>query len=238
MEFDNSIFSIKEELLLAANTRAAFCSLLNAHFITLPDSDFVEHIQSADYILALESLTEDKTRQNDFFTGASLMLGYIRSTFSLDVAELAGMLGVERTRLYRGVTPGYSPPPPFEAVWSTNNNVSEVLQNLSGAYRIAGMTIVAEAKERLDYIGVQLDFLRQLALREVNDIQVGDEAGARISLERQATFLSEHLGQWLPLFIDKALEIANNDFYRGHLLMLRGFIAYEREQMKLLLLNT
>jgi TorA maturation chaperone TorD len=48
-------------------------------------------------------------------------------------------------------------------------------------------------------------------------------------LKAQSAFMQDHLGQWAPYFIDKAMEQVGTDFYRGHLLMLRSFIKTEQE---------
>jgi TorA maturation chaperone TorD len=42
--------------------------------------------------------------------------------------------------------------------------------------------------------------------------------------------MSQHLGNWAPAFIKKALEYAKTEFYEGRLLMLRGFFANEKRE--------
>jgi len=229
----------REELAEIARSRASFCAFVNAHFTTLPDPGFVERIRSEEIISALGALADDHVLHTDVTTGASLMLGYLRSTAHVEPSELSEKLGVDRTRLYRGLAPNYGPPPPCEAVWSRRSaDTTVVLQELAAIYRESGMAISPEARERLDYIGVELDYQRQLALREAEAWQAGDDQKAGELLRRQADFLSEHMGQWVPPFIEKALSMAETDFYRGHLVMLRGFLAGEEERIQALLEET
>jgi len=47
--------------------------------------------------------------------------------------------------------------------------------------------------------------------------------------------MHEHLGNWVPGFVAKALTIADTDFYRGHLMMLRGFLSAEEERLQVIL---
>lgn len=94
-----------------------------------------------------------------------------------------------------------------------------------------GLTPSPDATERLDYIGVELDFMRELALREAAAWESDTPEPAAKLLEAQHAFMTEHLGEWPSAFVEKALEWVKTDFYKSHLLMLRGFIASERQEL-------
>ena len=158
-----------------------------------------------------------------------LMLNFLEKTRGMDLAKLTEKLGVDRTRLYRGVSKGYGPPPPYELVWSKNVEDFGVLQTISRIYKEAGLEPSPDTKERLDYISVEMDFLRELAQKEVLAWNSGDGLSASHLLEMQRNFMNQHFGEWVPLFIEKAFEYVETDFYRGHLLMLRGFIKEQKE---------
>jgi TorA maturation chaperone TorD len=112
-------------------------------------------------------------------------------------------------------------------VWSRTVKDYSVLQAVAGKYREAGLEPSADARERVDYMGLEMDFLRELALREAAAWDAGEQETARSLLASQQAFLSQHLGDWAPDFIAKALEYVETDFYKGHLLMMRGFLAYQ-----------
>lgn len=225
-----------QEFAEIARSRAALFAFMNIHFNNLPDETFVKHIRSDNFSSALRDLQTDEILGTDTTTGAGMMQSYLRSTVDMDATELSNALGVDRTRLYRGLSPSYGPPPPYEAVWSKKErNVTAVLQMVAGIYQADGMAISPQAKERLDYVGVELDYLYQLAMREANAWDAGEKETASGLLQRQETFLREHLGHWMPLFVEKALTLAETDFYRGHLTMLRGFVLEEQERMRALL---
>ena len=218
------------EMAESARTRASFSSLLNVHFITLPDSDFVKRIRDTEFCTAMESLANDQALPADLSVGASLMLKFMRDNADVADAELSDILGRDRTTLYRGLTPKESPAPPCEAVWSrTRPNVTELLQELVAIYRQSGMFLAEETGERLDYIGVEMDYMRQLAEREAEAWQTGEEETGGELFRQQSEFFTSHLGEWAPFFLEKALSMVKTDFYRGHLTMLRGFLAYEEE---------
>lgn len=220
-----------QEMASIARARAAFYSFLNVHFTTLPDVAFVERIRSGEIASMLEALVNDESAGIDIATGASLMRAYLDKTRSDDQSQLAENLGVDRTRLYRGVSPRYGPPPPYEMVWSKTWQDVRLLEMLAGIYRETGLAPSPDVKERSDYIGVELDYMRELALREAAAWEAEASESATKLLESQQAFMNEHLGEWVRGFIEKALEWVKTDFYKGHLFMLRGFIASEQQEL-------
>jgi len=223
-----------QEMAEIARARASFCAFLNVHFTTLPDQEFVGRIREREFLGALNALAEDSSAP-EVATGAMLMLGFIRSSLNTDAAALSEELGIDRTRLYRGVSPTYGPPPPCEAVWSNQGTeTATVLKALADVYVAAGMAMSSEARERLDYVGIELEFLRLLALREVEAWTAGQEADANSLLQQQAKFVDEHLMHWVPAFVERALKQAETDFYRGHLGMLGGFLGGEQQRLNFL----
>ncbi len=163
-----------------------------------------------------------------------MMRSFLESQRSEPKAKLSEMLGVERTRLYRGVGQAFGPPPPYEMVWSRQAQGFEVLQAVAAEYRKVGLEPAEDAKDRLDYIGLEMQFLRELALREAATWEEGEEQKSQELLTLQHAFLNNHLGSWAPDFIEKALEMAETDFYRGHLKMMRGFLNAQKVELDML----
>ena len=128
-----------QELANIAKARAAFYSLLNVHFTTLPDQSFIQQIRNNEFAAMLDSIIKDDSVAKDVVVGATLMRDYIEKTRSDAIPDLAEKLGVDRTRLYRGVAPGYGPPPPYESVWSSGGEGTAILQAVAGVYREAGL---------------------------------------------------------------------------------------------------
>ncbi len=223
-----------QELAIIAKSRAAFYSLLNVHFTVLPDAEFVGRIRDSDFTSVLDSLVNDESLAKGIAQGAALMRDYVNKTRGDQAAKLSEKLGVDRTRLYRGVAPGYGPPPPYESVWSGSGQGTAVLQAIAAVYREAGLARSPDATERIDYIGVELDFMREMALREAAAWESGARDAADQSLKAQYSFMNEHL-QWIPAFVDKALEQVETDFYKGHLLLLCHYVIEDQERLQELL---
>lgn len=224
------------ELRLLAEARAAFSAFLNLHFLNLPDGAFVDEIRSAGYKSMLEQFAQDVDVQAEISEGARLMLEFIVGNAGVEAKQLSETLGIDRTRLYRGVSPAYGPPPPYEAEWSGDSvNLPEFLQKLARSYHQDGLAGADDTHDRLDYVGVELAYVEFLAQQEAVQLESGDLAAARQLLERQNLFFQGHLVAWVPKFVEKALEYARTDFYRGHLHMLRGFLLEQGGLLPLLL---
>lgn len=99
---------------------------------------------------------------------------------------------------------------------------------LAQFYQRAGVELVSKCHERLDYLGVELDFMRLLAEREAAAWEANDEAAAARLYMMQKQFFDEHLSGWTLRFVEKALESVRTDFYRAHLRMLEGLIETEK----------
>ncbi len=215
-------------LLDLTRARASFYSFVNLHFLELPDELFAASLREAAFISALESLGQSHEVHREITKGASLMRNYLNETESLSHRELAKQLGMDRTRLYRGVSPTYGPVPPYEALWIGKDRNADVLPELAGIYQASGFGLQEDVKERLDYIGIQLSYMEQLVTKESEAREAGHKEEAQGILDREKAFLQDHLGQWTPGFVTSALEHARTDFYRGHLRMLQGFIEQEK----------
>jgi TorA maturation chaperone TorD len=205
-----------------ARVRASFCSFLAFHFNEIVDIAFVKQIREIEPSF-LNSLKNTLDFESDVRTGASLMLSYINETSKQDISALAENLGVEKTRLYRGVSPSYGPPPPYEAVWNGPISDTKTLQTLAEEYRHADLILSPDLHERLDYIGIELDFIRAMSESE-SEAWESDPDMAWDLLKSQIAFANNHLSNWVPAFIEKALSFAETNYFKGHLIMLRGFI--------------
>jgi putative dimethyl sulfoxide reductase chaperone len=231
MDMPNETMLDLQEMAEAARARAAFSSFLSLHFNILPDQAFAERLRSGDVKKVLQTLISDANSTDEFVEGARLMNSYLERMNAENPEKLSENLGVDRTRLYRGIAQGYGPPPPYELVWSRSTPGVELLQGLSHTYHEMGLVLSPEAKERPDYIGIELDFIHELAQQEAAAWESNQSEIAVILLAAQRSFMHDHLGQWAPYFIDKAMEQVGTDFYRGHLLMLRSFISSVQEDL-------
>lgn len=200
---------------------ATLIQAISCHFQALPDEAFVAHVRSEPFRFVLQTLKEEGS--GALPQGAALMDSFIEETATVPTQDLSRMLGVDRTRLYRGVTPVYSPPYPAEAVWRKmeDRRAAQLFEELNRIYRSQGMEMTRDAMERPDYLGTQLEFLGRLADCAAEASARNDGVSVSALDEALTSFAQNHL-RWLPAFIEEAAPRAETDFYRGHLLMLSG----------------
>ena len=159
--------------------------------MNLPDEVFIQQLRSDEFIQALENVEPEENLPSDLIAGAGLMKNYLLEHSELPGKEMSERLGIDRTRLYRGVSPTYGPPPPFEAVWRPDQaNTTALLQQIAELYHRSGLAQSPEAHERLDYIGIELAFIEYLASEEAAlgrpemSTRPGNCSVARLNLSR------------------------------------------------------
>jgi TorA maturation chaperone TorD len=222
-----------ENFLALARARASFCTFVNIHFTHLPNEPFVQFLRKNHFFDALAELKQSEEVPLEIAKGAEFMLSFLNSTKDLVPKEMAKSLGLDRTQLYRGISPNIGPSPPYETLWTDNRvDCRDLLKKISRVYHNFGYTPAINTHERLDYIGIELDYFGHLIQKEVLHREALDVEAARNIMTLQDVFLRDHLNRWAPEFIRKALTFVRTDFYRGHLHMLNGFIEEEKEVLK------
>jgi len=218
------------QLKLLAEARAALCAFLKLHLLDLPDEVFVNQIRRPSTLAFLQRLAQEPSLPVGIAQGAGLMLAFLETHAQTEAAQLAQQLGIDRTRLFRGISPDYGPPPPYETVWTASREMPlKRLQRISALYLQDGLERSPDSPERVDYLGVELAYLEALAQREAASRASRHAGRAARWHDRQRRFLAEHLGSWVAAYARKASEAARTDFYRGYLLMLVGFVEEQRE---------
>jgi putative dimethyl sulfoxide reductase chaperone len=215
-----------------ARGRSSFYAFINTHFMMLPDENFVQQMRQSGWVDAFMAFATDPEVHPELHEGWTRILGFLDETKNLPAGELSRILGIDRTRLYRGVSGTFGPPPPYEGVWVNGGQETEkVLGRLMAIYREAGLALGEEFKERADYIGTEMDYLRQMTLQEAEAWESGDIRKAMETVHREKLF-AESLSEWFSRFTTEAWEFAQTDLYRGHLQMVKGFLADEIERMQ------
>jgi DMSO reductase family type II enzyme chaperone len=110
---------------------------------------------------------------------------------------------------------------------------AHALADIAGWYRAFGLAIAPEAKERVDHIGVELEFMYVLTHKEAHALARGATDRAQLCVETQIGFLLEHLGRWGPLFARRLRQQAPPGFYAALAAALEAFFALELQRFGL-----
>ncbi len=220
-----------QEMADLATSRSRVYGFLGALYNRLPDDQFAASLSSPELVAFLSSLGESEEAPEDMREGLRLMRTFIDASSGKPVEELKTELAVERTRLLRGIKPGYGPPPPYESVYagSAEQQNMGVVSGVRSAYAQAGASLPEEIHDQPDFIGFELDFMRHLAEREAQAWAQDDEREVMRVTQMEQTFLGEHVYRWIPRFCDVMFEQARLDFYRGVARLTKGFLLGEAQ---------
>ncbi len=180
-------------------------------------------------VRAFLDLIADEVQTNDVGQGIQLITHFLERSSSLEEEQVEIVLAEDWTRICCGIHPTFGPPP-YEALYRQDGiDPGVLLQTLAAGYAEAGAMIKSDYSNRLDYIGLELNFLSFLAEQEASAWKNGEEAAGNQFRHRAGLFIAEHLVLWADHFFSKALEHASTDFFKGILLVSRGVIAMESE---------
>ena len=105
------------------------------------------------------------------------------------------------------------------------------LGDIAGFYRVFGLEVSDRAKERLDHIAVELEFMGFLAFKEAYALTHHGEEKASICRDAQRKFLEEHLARWAPLFAELLSRKAPEGLYRHLASCLGAFLTAECQRV-------
>jgi hypothetical protein len=206
-----------------ASARAEMYGLLFDVFVGLTGDALLAESREGRFEELLS--TEAKTYGQRVREGARLVASYRSSSKdgSPDVlvkellVDRAWLLGSAGARVFR---------PPYERLYVDGPaGEGSLLQALNGFYRNAGLALGDESRESPDFLFVELDFMKQLCLREVEESLGRMPVGPTRAIERQ--FLGQHVGKWAEGYCIEAGMHARTALFRGFLAVLDGFIAAE-----------
>jgi len=228
--------SIKDWAALAA-CRSGVYGFLGAVYSRVPDNQLIEKLLNPDLINFLMSLQRTENLSEEMREGLRLIEDFIQSSQGRPMNELRKELTVERTRLFRGLKPIYSPPPPYESVYLSSDQLPliQATAAVARAYSEMDVFLPEEVRDQPDFIGYELDFMRRLTDREAQAWNQGKKDLALKLLEKEQEFLEGHLIRWIPSCCDALLKWAKLHFYMGLIKVTKGFVMEEARKTKELL---
>lgn len=222
-----------EEWVALAESRSRLYGFLAAVYNCLPDDRLAAGLLSRDLDGFFCSLENTEQLPELVVEGLRMIQEFAHDRQGTPVEVLQTQLAVDRTRLLRGVKPGYGPPPPYESVYAGSEEKPLMQAGISvrQAYAEAGVGLPEEVKDQPDFIGFELDFMRHLAAQEAQAWQDEWRTEALRFLEKARTFLEEHVVRWVPRFCEVMEQEARLGFYRGIARMTKGFVLDEAAKL-------
>jgi len=210
-----------------AGGRAGLYDLFAGVFGRLPDEAFLTKIEGKKLQSFLDSCAAVEGR--GFKTGVDCILRYRTGMKGRPGHEILEDLSIDRTAILRG-TGHEDLRPAYEGLYGSKKNVENGLLKVRRSYRKAGLAPDDAIKESPDFLCLELDFMKQLCLRERHEWLSQKETQATVA--HQEEFLGEHLGNWVGEFCRETAKHARTDFFRGFALMLDAFISQETAYLR------
>jgi anaerobic sulfite reductase subunit A len=91
-----------------------------------------------------------------------------------------------------------------------------------------GIQVPEEWHQPPDYIGVELDFMRFLCEEESRRRDDGEQNALREAVEAEKSFLENHIALWVPIFCERMLEEAREEYYLGIAYLTLGLVGFDR----------
>ena len=201
-----------------AGARASLYDLLVKIFNHLPDEDLLKKIEGRVF--------------EDMFSGFSGMehiKSYRSQMAKKSQEDILTELSVDRTKILRGTGPKELKPP-YEGCYKKDCDMGSAAIKVRSFYRTAGMLPDESVPESPDYLCVELDFMKNLCLREKEQWLSGEDASEILATEE--CFLTEHLGCWIGDFCSVTKEYAMTDLYRGFSEILNEVIMMDKEYLR------
>jgi putative dimethyl sulfoxide reductase chaperone len=222
--------------------RATFYYLLVAVFEQAPDRVLLAKITDGEFerlLAGYRGLGEQGIR-----TGLELISSYQSSIRERPEENVLTELAVDRTTILRG-TGHTDMKPPYEGLYRKGARFGDSVSQVRQFYRKAGLVPDETVTDAADYLCVELDFMKQLCLREetlrLEEGEVGETIAKTTAqtvtqtIELEEEFLRVHLGNWVGAFCSAVEKHASTDFYRGFALILDACIRVDRKWLESLI---
>ena len=85
--------------------------------------------------------------------------------------------------------------------------------DVKNRYREAGLDTAKNFKDAPDHITAELEFMHYLIFKEIEAFSNSETETAIGSLQKQKSFLEDHLMAWVPEFANRIIESAEKPFY-------------------------
>jgi TorA maturation chaperone TorD len=125
---------------------------------------------------------------------------------------------------------------PYESVYTSPDRLimQEARDEVLTLYRKDGLDKSDAWRDGEDHIALELDYERELCGRA---LKAQDHPAFKQSLLSQYRFLTEHLLNWVPLFVDDMHRFAKTDFYKALAFLTMGFLETDKEFLEEMLVG-
>jgi TorA maturation chaperone TorD len=211
---------VDNEILEVLADRGATYALLSRLFQEEISTDLLQQL--------VADLTQPGSPDDAAGEGYALLRRFAQEAQHRDLREVWSELSVEYAGLF--LTGRKGSIPPFESVYTSEEQLlmQRARDVVLAAYRAENLARTRVLKEPEDHVAVELEFMALLCEKARNALADGQTDAALALLDKQKTFLEEHLLVWVPRLSQDVAEATHSDFYRGLASLTQEHLAQER----------
>lgn len=140
-----------------------------------------------------------------------------------EVEQAVRTLEIEYNRLFVG--PGPPQAPPYESFYRDSWGLvtGPSARDVERRYAEAGLGLAPDHHDLPDHVATELGFMAYLALQEAE----ADDEERQAWVERERSFLRDHLKVWLPLLCQRVQEASQHPFYTAVAELTETFVSLD-----------
>lgn len=180
----------------------------------------------------LDETAADPEAAEEVGEGYGILARYLEKVQASEIEQVRVDLGAEYIALMlSGRKSGVSP---FESVYTSKDHIlmADARDQVVALYQAEGLDRVGQFREPEDHLAIELEFMGYLCEQAAEALDRGELELTRSYLEKQGTFLRDHLLVWVPEFAHDLAQKAHSDFYRGIARMMDEFLSQEQETIE------
>ena len=209
-----------------AGHRSNLYGLLSSVYIQIPDRKTLTMDWKPASKLREFPIEGAEEVQKEIEKGLRLIRDYV-SKNDLHLEKCLINLSKDWTHLFRGVDIK-GPLPPYESIYRIGRLQEKPSQEIHRLFAKRGIRIPEQWHQPPDYIGVGLDFMRLLCIKEQEAWERKRLDSVYEVLEEEKSFLENHLGLWISIFCKKMAKEAHEGFFKGIARLTTGLVEYDR----------
>lgn len=142
--------------------------------------------------------------------------------------EVLERLAVEYSALF--IQPGSLPP--YESIFKKGRHLAEPADQVEIAYQLNGFEYRSQWPSLFpDHLGLELNFVASLLDSQAKALEQGLQEEAKRLENTRMEFMTKHLCQWAPQYMEKIAEATSDPFYNPFIDFARSFLESEAESV-------
>ena len=213
------------EAIVLQEARAATYSFLAQLYSKEIDAELLGHLKNLDFSPLGEVCNNEEN-------GIALMQNYLSG--AAEDEETLTRLAVDFASVFLGMNKSQDGAYPYESVYTSEQGLlmQEAAEEALLAYRREGISQNMNYSVPDDHVALELSFMAHLCQKAAQSDKKSEQATVSSLNYKQAQFVEDHLGRWIPLFCKKCILLATTDFYRGLAMLTQNFIESERIHLR------